>query len=424
VHVNLGKAHGLLGSLTTPSVTYQEQPVLSSQKRIYHYALSVQSFTAAYATGRTDLLEQCTSSFESLLALHAGEGLEELLRLEASTISLPSPLRARATLALAERVHLHGVKMLSLDEWKDALLAFHEAERPLTRTSELVVGRDVQLEHELAELRESNTLHILIAEGRRAIANGDEQSNHAMMYNDSDQMMEGIWHALDKYSEAGLLGRGRDIETEAIAVARRGKIYARVLRNEALARPLLMHATELATSLAPRSFHGVAWYEDCTRQLQTYRDATFAADSRAAERKRQEELKSQEPTRKKMKTELDALDAFANASNVYKLLEHIYAKYPPKVDAVSSLAACSRLTDVSDRLLCLRVCIQFLRDRVKVLKEITDANADTVKKVLVKSAQLHYHPDKNPERLFGLEWHVLCLEISKHLNGKYNMLKM
>jgi hypothetical protein len=92
-----------------------------------------------------------------------------------------------------------------------------------------------------------------------------------------------------------------------------------------------MHATELATSFAPRSFHGVAWYENCTRQLQTYRDATFAADSRAAERKRQEELKSQEPTRKKMKTELDALDAFANASNVYKLLEHIYAKYPPKL---------------------------------------------------------------------------------------------
>merc|ERR1712046_449121 len=99
----------------------------------------------------------------------------------------------------------------------------------------------------------------------------------------------------------------------------------------------------------------------------------------------------------KMKTQLDALDAFASKNNVYKLLEHVYEKYPPKVDS-------------------------FVRDPAKVLKEIKSANADTIKKVLVKSSQLHYHPDKNLERLFGLEWHILCMEISKHLNGKYNVL--
>merc|ERR1719450_1958952 len=122
-----------------------------------------------------------------------------------------------------------------------------------------------------------------------------------MVTDESDTMMEGVWSGLDKYSEAGLLGRGRDIETEAIAVARRGRLYARVLRNEALARPLLLHATELAMSLAPRTFHGVQWYDECTRQLQAYQQTNFEADERAAERQRQAKLKSQEPVRRKMK---------------------------------------------------------------------------------------------------------------------------
>lgn len=251
----------------------------------------------------------------------------------------------------------------------------------------------------VGELCNANTLHRLIAEGRQAIKVGDQLANSAMMHTDeAELMMEDIWTALDKYSEAGMLGRGRDIETEAIATARRGKIYARVLRNEALARPLLHHAMELAASLAPRSFHGVAWYEECKHQRQQYQESTFQSESRKAERERQEKLRSQEPVRQKMKAELDALDKYASSHNVYKLLEHIYSKYPPRADS-------------------------FLRNKEKVLKEVKDANADTIKKVLIKSSQLHYHPDKNIERIFGVEWHVLCMEISKHLNGKYNDIK-
>lgn len=104
-----------------------------------------------------------------------------------------------------------------------------------------------------------------IAESRRAIEQGDRIINLAL------HEIEGVWTGLDKYQEAGVLTRTRrDVETEAIALARRGRVYAKVLRNESLARPLLKAATELAASLAPRSFHGVPWYEECTKALREY----------------------------------------------------------------------------------------------------------------------------------------------------------
>ena len=62
------------------------------------------------------------------------------------------------------------------------------------------------------------------------------------------------------------------------------------------------------------------------------------------------------------------------------------------------------------------------RDPEKALKQVTDAGTESIKKVLVQSSQ-HYHPDKNLESDFGIEWHILCKDISKHLNGKYNTLK-
>ena len=56
------------------------------------------------------------------------------------------------------------------------------------------------------------------------------------------------------------------------------------------------------------------------------------------------------------------------------------------------------------------------------LKKVMDANADSIKKVLLV-AQLHYHCDKNPASEFGREWSILCEEISKFINMKYEIVK-
>lgn len=270
--------------------------------------------------------------------------------------------------------------------------------------AELVDERGMAIPHamHLEQMCEEILLHRLIAEGRQGIMVGNQYLSDAMNHtDDTEQMMHSTWVALDKDSEAAQLGRGRDIETEAIAVARRGMVYAKVIRNENLARRSLKHALTLAMSLSPRNFEGVTWYDDCKKQLQTYQMAAAAADERAGERRRQAELTSQEPVRKKMRAELAELDRYVNKvyeKNTLKLLEHIYEKYPPKVEA-------------------------FTRDPDKVLKAIKDATADTIKRVIVHYALVHYHPDKNREQDHGIEWYILCSEITKHLNGKYKKVK-
>jgi len=414
IQANLGKAHSLLAELSIEAPTdrssfRREEFILEPTKRAEHYSQTVKHFSAACNAGRVDLMRPCVDAFESLVRVLSDKELDQKLRLEMLVDRLPKALQQPAVLKIADVAYKHGVKALSKGEWREALRAFRESERPLTRAQQLRTassGSDADWARQLKEegleveaLRESITLHLLIAEGRQAVSAGDVLLNAAMKHaEEADQMIDGVWQALDKYSEAALLGRDRDIETEAIAVARRGKIYAKVFRNETLARPLLLHAIELTISLTPRTFHGVPWYDECQRQLQSYQEEEFNLESRAADRRRQAELQSLQPILEKMKPQLDALNKFSDTHNVYQLLEHVYDKHPPKVDA-------------------------FLRKREKVLKDVKGANADTLKRILVQSSQLHYHPDKNPGRVYGDEWYVLSMEISKLLNARYNQIK-
>jgi hypothetical protein len=44
------------------------------------------------------------------------------------------------------------------------------------------------------------------------------------------------------------------------------------------------------------------------------------------------------------------------------------------------------------------------------------------RKTLLKTIRM-YHEDKNSEREHGLEWHLLCREITKLLNAKLTLYK-
>jgi len=72
------------------------------------------------------------------------------------------------------------------------------------------------------------------------------------------------------------------------------------------------------------------------------------------------------------------------------LLRHLYKTYPPKNPE-------HKLDD----------------------EELDDQK---LKKALLKSI-LHYHPDKQDTDTHGRKWAVLCEEITKLLNGRYEMCK-
>ena len=127
----------------------------------------------------------------------------------------------------------------------------------------------------------------------------------------------------------------------------------------------------------------------------TPENASAAADARAEERARQEAERSEAPTRETMKVELKALEAVALGKTAYALLEYVYDKHTPRIEL-------------------------FAKNEAELRKKVKDANADTLKNVL-RTALLHYHSDKNGG--FDMKWRILCKEITKHLNGKYDLIK-
>ena len=93
---------------------------------------------------------------------------------------------------------------------------------------------------------------------------------------------------------------------------------------------------------------------------------------------------------KELEAELKDLKE-ADVGSVAGLLRHIYNTYPPKNPE-------HKLDDKN------------LDQRAKV------------KKAFLTAIQ-HYHPDKQDEEEHGKKWAVLCEEITKLLNGRYEVHK-
>lgn len=363
---NLGLANLRLADLRSTSEAEGVDHQLSVEQRAHHYRESIECLTASYVTGVEaakpsewcdDLLARCQHAFMGQCEALRATPLASKLALRSVVLRVPPPLQAACMTDLATLIYNHGVVQLDAGDEREAHRALKEAERPLGEADYLLRRADASLmtHRTLQELVDSVYQHACIAEARMAVAVGDRTLNGAL--SDGEALdMERVWTAFDKYAEAAVLTRGKDIETEAIAIARRGRVYAKVMRNESTARPLLLEATRLAATLAPRSFHGTPWYEECTKQLALYQAASYAADERAAERRREAARRSQQPTREKLKAQLDALEDLALSSSAYKLLEHVYEKYPPRVSAYTKQAGA-------------------------VLARVKGASADTLKKV-------------------------------------------
>ena len=405
IHKNLGSAHNLLSTLCVVSrgeVEYHLDPAT----RQYHVQEAIGAFTKSLASGaeagrhnewKDDMIARVLEAFMALVAMSRSSSLHDKLLLRQGALRLPAEIQAEAMIEVVSCIYRHGLRALDADQLLEASKAFAEIERPLTEAEQLSrrAGCTLATEVRLGELRSSVAQHAYLAQARLAVQRGDGFIQRAL---DSEELdMELVWSGLDAYQDACVIARGHavDIETEAIGVARRGKIYAKVLRSESLSRPLLVQASTLAASLLPRSFHGVQWYDECLRQLQAYQNASAEADARADERRRAEHLKSQEPTRQKLRDELKALENFAVNGNAYALLEHVYAMYEPR-------------------------CELYLKNKAAILRKVKDADADTLKKVL-RDSLTHYHPDKNSGH--GAEWDVRCEEVYKHLSGKYDRVK-
>lgn len=66
-----------------------------------------------------------------------------------------------------------------------------------------------------------------------------------------------VYEVIDWHKQAVLRTREiTEVEVEAIALSRIGKVYDRVLKLKSKAKEYLMRSMQLANSMHPRTFHG------------------------------------------------------------------------------------------------------------------------------------------------------------------------
>lgn len=165
---------------------------------------------------------------------------------------------------LAERLFNQGVlhlvgddedsRELGLEPHRDykACLSFlHDASQFLRQAQTLRVA-EAELALEVTELQERVETQIFVCESTQAREMGDE-ALRAALHGDVQISMELTLQAIDWYRQATVLTRDRDIEGEAIAMSRLGKVYSEVLKDDARASKAHYQATKLAlTIMSPR----------------------------------------------------------------------------------------------------------------------------------------------------------------------------
>ena len=257
---------------------------------------AISSFTKSLSLGaeagrpnewKDDVIARVLEAFMALVAMRQSADLHDKLLLRQGVLRLPAEIQAEAMIEVVSSIYHHGLRALDADELLEASKAFAEIERPLTEAEQLSrrAGCTLATLARFDELRSSVAQHAYLAQARLAIRKGDGFIQRAL---DSEELdMELVWSGLDAYQDACVLARGHavDIETEAIGVARRGRIYAKVLRRRAsLAPPRSSeHAGGVAVAaLVPRR----QLVRRVPAAASRYQNASAEADARADERRR------------------------------------------------------------------------------------------------------------------------------------------
>lgn len=114
--------------------------------------------------------------------------------------------------------------------------------------------------------------------------------------------MEMVWNILDIYKASELQSRNVDIENEAIALSRQGRLFSKILNLRSKAHTYYMASFELATALHPKDMTNCDWFRECKMALEEHQKAKV---------REEEARKANErgPYLEKMKDVLDALKA-------------------------------------------------------------------------------------------------------------------
>ena len=290
-------------------------------------------------------------------------------------------LKAHAFLQLADAIFKTGISEMSAGRHKESKKLMHECYMPVEEARRHG-HHDPIIETEVRIFDEDIFMHLCTCESIQAQITGDELFEKILL--DEDNLnINMVWEVVDWYKQSILLTREKDVEYEAIGHSRLGKIYDGVLKLKTKAKANFMRCLELVNSMHPRNFTNDKWYQESTEAIAKYQRETVQNEEDAwSVEKNKFLVELHEEINKLEKVSEDAED----------LLRHIYNIHPPK------------------------------NQNHKLNELLLTGETKNLKKAL-RDGLLHYHPDRLKANDLGKKWVVLCEEITKYLNRKYEVYK-
>lgn len=117
----------------------------------------------------------------------------------------------------------------------------------------------------------------------------------------SEQLkFEMVWTILDMYKASEMHCRNVDIENEAIAFSRQGRIFYKILNLRSKAHTYYRASFDLATALHPRDMSNCDWFKECKIALEDLQQSKLREEEAKKEKERA-------PYLIKLKSTLDVL---------------------------------------------------------------------------------------------------------------------
>ncbi|XP_067650439.1 uncharacterized protein [Haliotis asinina] len=297
-------------------------------------------------------------------------------------ILLPK-LKAEAYLEQAQNYFKCGITVLQVGNYKECLSYMRDCNFPLNEARRFGSGCVLS---EVDLLEKDVFIHTCVAESVQARETGDALFTQLVVEEEFLSFTR-VYDVIDLYHKAVLLTRGQDLEMEAIAHSRLGRVYDRILKIRSKAKENYRYSLDLAQSMEPRNFQTEEWFKMAAAALQRFQQETVMGEE-------ERRWKQKEAILKQMTREVTALKRQFTLRNKFEFLQYVYKTFPPK-------------------------------NPLHVLADIKEKYPTyTMLKKLYQKAITHYHPDKADVERDGKKWKVLSEEITKYLTQHYENMKL
>jgi len=352
----------------------------------HHISHSVLYFSYALFHGthrpeewRNDVMAQVLDIFE--LIHHSPYPFDARISFFLQLIPLLSPslLLSQLNLHLATLYFNQAITQQENKQWTTSKSTLENATRYINDGLRFCQD-DFYLRAQLEDLEERKRIHFSIAEAIVVLDVADSLYSNSIS-NDEFLNLDQMWIVADFYKLSADLSHENNLEGEAIAFSRLGRVFNKIFKTKEKAHHYYRFALQIALTLVPRDFSQSDWYTETQTFLQEYQAEKIAEEE-------EKKSKSKEVYLNLLSETLELIRKESNCGAT-SLLQYLYKTHPPK-------------------------------NPTQTIPTETE-----LKKQLIRCIS-HYHPDKqtlneaDPE---SMKWYVLCEEITKILNYHYQILK-